>query len=107
MQAASRSQGLATPANFTREFRLVKRSRIAHNPDMAKQKAARTTGGILPPGMSVSSQTNSGEGPEIAEQAKLVPELTKNDQSERSAWKLETDRAAFGRKKIPIPERWD
>ena len=41
------------------------------------------------------------------EQSALAKSLRSNDQSEEAAWGITTDKAAFGREPIDVPERWD
>ncbi|MEK8024033.1 MAG: hypothetical protein AAB229_09525 [Candidatus Hydrogenedentota bacterium] len=43
---------------------------------------------------------------EQAELATLAPELAANDKSEEKAWGIKTDKAAYSRQRIDIPDRW-
>jgi hypothetical protein len=43
---------------------------------------------------------------EAEEKLELVMELAKSEKDEEKEWGIKSDVAAFGRKKIDIPERW-
>lgn len=46
------------------------------------------------------------ESKESSEQTKLSQKLSENEKQEEKEWRIKTDAAAFGRKRIEIPERW-
>lgn len=41
-----------------------------------------------------------------AEDEQLQADLLKNDRDEEREWGIKTDLAAFGRKRIVVPDRW-
>ncbi len=43
---------------------------------------------------------------ERAEQERLESRIGENEKKEEKAWGIKSDTAAFGRKKIEIPDRW-
>lgn len=48
----------------------------------------------------------STEQMEKKEQDPLSHQVETNDKREEAAWGIHTDKAAFGRKRIVIPDRW-
>lgn len=43
---------------------------------------------------------------EMKEVDKLAKELRSGEKSEEDAWGIKSDKAAFGREPIDVPERW-
>ena len=43
---------------------------------------------------------------EAEEKVKLMKELAESEKNEEKEWRIKNDVAAFGRKKIDVPERW-
>lgn len=52
------------------------------------------------------AERKSSEQLERREIDKLKPEVATNDKNEEKAWGIKTDRAAFSRDKIKVPDRW-
>lgn len=48
----------------------------------------------------------SSEQLEQAELAKMRPQVHEADKAEEAAWGIKTDKTAFGKKKIEVPDRW-
>ena len=52
------------------------------------------------------AKDKDAEKSENAENAALLAALKREDAREEEAWKVETDKAAYGRKRIVVPDRW-
>ena len=66
------------------------------------RKTGQNQGGSLS-----MAKDRDAERAELSENAQLAAELKKSDANEDESWGVKTDKAAFGHKRIVIPDRWD
>ena len=55
---------------------------------------------------SDTSKSFTADSLEQKELSALEKELAASDRAEESAWGIKTDKAAFGKERIKVPDRW-